>query len=173
MAELARTGEVTVDVAELEALEVAGRAYGHRASVARQARDFAAQNLGVLVEDLGDVVIQDHLSPALDVVVADMKTAVDKCGDAELSDRAMLSAATSARDGWLALDDTRTKYALIRSVRAALVRTADADRNDTTGIFAEVRNAEELWPEVGSNASHTALRPEKAPGTTPMRSCGS
>jgi hypothetical protein len=108
------------------------------------------------VRDLAVTVVREHLAPAVEQTMAGV-VAAEKLLPADLSAEKLLREPEETRQAWFALADLAARYDGIRAAAAAVRRADEQPQYDTTGRFAELRNAHELL--AGYNLAPGSPRP--------------
>lgn len=151
--ELARqlaTADTETDAAPVLDLRRQQESYLLRCAIYTRASGLAAGQLNQTAADLADVVITEHLAPVVAEVFAQVTKHAHTLEALDGADeRALISASKPVRDAWLAVDELASTYAAARACRAHVLRLAgDVPEHDEAGLFGEISNPVEVWPEM-------------------------
>ncbi len=129
---------------------LAARRAAESAGVLARARDVALERLAgevsTTVFDLGDVLITEHLRPALHAVLHELRGTLELTEPYGDSAAAMLRAPDKVRKAWLGIDAHVTRYEIIRAGRDALAQVGYRPDHDNDNEFLRVRNLNDFWP---------------------------
>ncbi len=158
-------GTGTADAAPILALRSSHEEYAARSTLYRRAGELAAGELHQTVTDHCDVVIADFLAPAVAEVVAELaKLAPALALLADGDPRSLITAGKAAGAAWLRCEELCARYDAARSTRAGILALAgDRAERDEFGIFAEVENTADVWPELLSSRLPVAQLRRLAP----------
>ena len=149
----ASTGAAWPDGRSVVEAEAADAARREERNALAQAAAAAQAIYNAAVEDVADQLIAGSLRPGVEQVLAEVADAAQALGPhGAASVEALLAAPKAAREAWLRLDGLANKYAVLRQARTLLVRTNSAA--DSTSLFGEVRNLNELWPTWRDRTGH-------------------
>lgn len=125
------------------------------------ARAQASGNLSGITNDCADLIVSQHLRPALlEVLTLTRAAAADTAGTDDTAD-ALLSMPAKARNGWATLSAQAQRYDAIRNAQRVL--QAGRCEHDSADEFLEMQNLKGLWPSWGSNMAGTAPWPMTTP----------
>ncbi|MFD1366931.1 hypothetical protein [Actinoplanes sichuanensis] len=138
----ATAGEPLPTLDELTAADRRNRQYDRRSELLVEAIDRADSALELLVNDLGDRIIRDHLAPVVDDIMKGVTAAAGALPDDTSADT-ILRASDKARKAWLGLDDLAARYEAVRAAAVSVRRNTPAEW-DHRGDFSELHNFHEL-----------------------------
>jgi hypothetical protein len=107
-----------------------------------RALELADNRFASLVQDIGDVIIREHLRPAVEDVMAGIAKASKALPD-DPSAEAILRGSDAARKAWLSLSDLAARYEAVRRSASPLRQLTPAEW-DHRGDFTELHNFDEL-----------------------------
>lgn len=113
-----------------------------RRRVLDEATSAVAGELRDTIVDGAEAILGDHLRPAFDELVAELKAACAAFTPFGASASELLRAPDKARKAFAGLGDLSARWAALRNSRAALANAGYTARADEFGLFALVRNAD-------------------------------
>ena len=158
-------GTSTADAAPVLALRSDHEAYAVRSTLYRRAAELAAGQLHQTAVDHCDIIIGDYLAPAVAETVAELgKLAPALAPLAGADPRTLITAGKPAAAAWLRAEELCARYDAARSTRARILTLAgDQPEHDEYGIFAEIENTADVWPELLSSRLPVAQLRRLAP----------
>lgn len=141
------TADLLAARTEKEQREAEARALGLAAEIASERLLLAAQ-------DEADLVVTEHLRPALEELLAFVHSLRGRAAGLPWDQpERVIGMATPARSAWDAMTKASTRYRAIRDAQDALWRLTEAD----VGLsrFMEMRHLHDIWPAVGSWQQNT------------------
>jgi len=147
----------TVDVAGavLDARH-ADEALHLRAAVLRGARDAAADGLEHVGGDLAEVVVTDHLRPALVEVVGQVRSQVRVFSPYGIDADALFTAPAKARAAWQQFGAAAVRYEALRLAHGTVLDLSARSVHDDHAVFGSIRNAADVWPELRTSRQPVA-----------------
>ncbi len=148
-AQIAAGGDV--DLSPIEDAQRAVSAHMERGKMLARARDIANDALMRTLHDSARVLITEHLRPVHNKLIGQMRR--DFAALAHIPDDApmsvILTAPESVRAAAIRIDAAVPRYDLIRQAYEKARRLGHpAESPDGCGWFNEIRNMEEVWPEI-------------------------
>lgn len=151
----ARSGETLPDVAQVRVADEANGDYNRRTGLLARALDQADSEVDALLASLSDLILREHLAPAVNEVMKGVRAAAEVLPE-DIRPEALLRAADKARRAYLTLDDLAARYDGVRRAASPLRMRTPAEM-DNRGDFSELRNFDELT--VGMNLQMGGPRP--------------
>lgn len=155
----ARRGEDPPDVAAVLEARRDRELAELRRGVVLDAGDRLAGELNTATADRADEIIAEHLRPALERVMADARKQAAAFAPHGQTREALFTAPAKARQSYLEFTEAAGKYTVIRAARQVLERLGARPQHDELGLFSEVRNAAQLWPEQFREGRASAAAP--------------
>lgn len=116
-----------------------------RRRVLVEAVEMVASSLLVDTQRSGSALITEYLRPALDTLLDKLRPHANIV--VNLDAEGALRAGGQASKAWLTFDRGAEQYRALRAARLSLALVGVAAGEDTPGLFAEVRNLPEVWPD--------------------------
>lgn len=135
--------------------------YQERVALTRQALEMAGNNLGTVLLDHSRELISSHLMPAFKELVDRLRRdfAATAHIDGQTPPAVVLSQSKLVRDALIRIDGNVSRYRLIRQAFNIVRRISQTESQDNRGLFIEVRNTEQLWPELTRNGYAPSATP--------------
>ncbi len=127
-----------------------------RAAVLRGARDVAADGLEHTGLDLAELVVTDHLRPALAEVVSQVGGQVRVFSPFGIDADALLTAPAKARTAWQQFCAAADRYDALRLAHGAVLDLTGRSEHDDHAVFGSIRNAADVWPELRTSRQPVA-----------------
>ena len=122
-----------------------------RAQVLRDARAVALAELTSAVYDLAETVFTDHLRPALHDALERAKAAHKVYKPHGSDERQLFQSHPKVRTAWSTFAAAADAYQALCTARDVLLDLTGRALQDDRGLFAMIKNTEEVWPEIASS----------------------
>lgn len=136
-----------------------------RVALLRAAREVANQRLATALGEHASRTLTEHLAPAFDSLVDSLRRdfTTARHVDSVSPPAVVLSQPKNVRDAIIRIDGSVGRYAVLRDAFNVVRRLAGEETADGMGYFAEVRDAETVWPELAQSATQTRYAPGRPP----------
>jgi hypothetical protein len=147
-AEIACDEDFSLDLTTIDEADAARTRHERQTRLLGIALSEAGAALSDAVHAYAEEAIRDHLAPAIEHVMADVRTAVTAYAKHGKTPAAMLKAPTAARNAFMSVDNLAAQFSQIRELRRRLLDFTGRPQADVLGDFSMIRNAEKMWPAM-------------------------
>lgn len=130
-------------LAEAEARD---RALAERRRLLVDLAEAAQSSVVAGVQAQADELIVDHLRPALDEALEGAGAVADKLGATLPTTDELLNGTDANRKAYKTLRALAGRYRALRSAQSLVVAVSGKPKDDTGGLFVELRNLPDVWP---------------------------